>query len=76
MAKTALARDMLKSFVGRLTRPNQSLEDRKAIYREAKAAGFDREALRQTVAFAKMDKADAQEAWAMLELYMTNTVLD
>ena len=76
MAKTGLARDMLKSFVERLARPHQSLEDRKAIYREAKMAGFDREALRQTVAFAKMDKADAREAWATLDLYMTNTVLE
>lgn len=75
MAKTALAREQLQSFVDRLSRPDPDRRDGLEIYREAMAAGFDRDALHGTVRFAKMDRADAKEAWATLDLYMSFTVL-
>lgn len=68
MAKTAAA-EHLRSFIDRIRR-NDSPADRKEIYREAKQWGFDIPALKLVARFAKMDKADAQEAWATLELYM------
>lgn len=76
MAKTQMAREQLQSLVDRLAQAGLSLPERSALYREAKAAGFDREALTGVVRFAKMDRADAKEAWAILDLYMTYTVLD
>lgn len=70
-----MARDQLRSFVDRLTATDLGTADRREIFREAEDVGFDRDALRLVVHFAKMDTADAKEAWATLTLYMTNSVL-
>lgn len=75
MAKTQLAREQLQSFVDRLSQPDLDRRDGLEIYREAMKAGFDRDALHSVVRFAKMDPADAKEAWAILDLYMTHTIL-
>lgn len=75
MAKTALAAEQLRSMIGRLSKDGVTAEDRAALYREAKSYGFDRDALKGAVRFAKMDKAEAQEAWAMLDLYVSCGVL-
>lgn len=73
MAKTAFAKDQLRSFIERIER----LEEEKAalaadireVYAEAKGDGFDPKIMRQVVRLRKLDQADYQEQEAMLELY-------
>ncbi|MCM8735965.1 DUF2312 domain-containing protein [Azospirillum sp. A1-3] len=68
-----IAAERLKSFVERI----EKLEEEKAgiseyvkeIYAEAKGTGFDTKIIRQIIRLRKMDKADRQEAEAILELY-------
>lgn len=69
----SFAKDQLKSFIERIER----LEDEKAafgmdikeVYAEAKGVGFDTKIMRQVVRLRKLDKADLQEQWAILDLY-------
>lgn len=44
-------------------------DDRKEIFAEAKAFGFDTRAIRAIVKMRKMDQAERQEAEAILDLY-------
>ena len=44
-------------------------DDRKEIYAECKAMGFDTKAVRTIVKLRKMDQAERQEAEAILDLY-------
>jgi uncharacterized protein (UPF0335 family) len=73
MAKSAFAKDRLRSFVERVERLEEEKkalsDDIKEVYAEAKGEGFDVKTMRQIVRLRKMDKADYQEAEAMLELY-------
>jgi uncharacterized protein (UPF0335 family) len=73
MAKSGFAKDQLRSFVERVERLEEEKkalsEDIREVYAEAKGDGFDVKIMRQVVRLRKMDKADFQEAEAMLELY-------
>ena len=74
MAKSAFAKDRLRSFIERIERLEEEKkalsDDIKEVYGEAKGEGFDVKIMRQIVRLRKMDKADFQEAEAMLNLYM------
>jgi uncharacterized protein (UPF0335 family) len=73
MAKSGFAKDRLRSFVERIERLEEEKkalsDDIKEVYAEAKGEGFDVKIMRQIVRLRKMDKADYQEAEAILELY-------
>lgn len=64
---------MLFSFVERVERLTEEVEgltaDRKEVYDEAKATGFDSGVMRKVIQRRKMDPAARQEADALLELY-------
>ena len=70
-----IAADRLKSFIERIER----LEEEKAaiagdireVYSEAKSTGFETKIMRQVVRLRKLDKADRQEAEAVLDLYLS-----
>jgi Uncharacterized protein conserved in bacteria len=74
MAKTAFAADRLRSFIERVERLEEEKkalsDDIKEVYAEAKGEGFDVKIMRQVVRLRKMDKADYQEAEAMLDVYL------
>lgn len=74
MAKTAFAKDQLKSFVSRVERLEEERaalnSDIREIYAEAKGCGFDTKIMRRVVALRKLDKADFQEQEAILDLYL------
>jgi len=74
MAKSGFAKDRLRSFVERVERLEEEKkalsDDIKEVYAEAKGEGFDVKTMRQVVRLRKMDKADFQEAEAMLDLYL------
>jgi uncharacterized protein (UPF0335 family) len=73
VAKTAFAKDQLKSLIERVER----LEEEKAaltadireVYAEAKGTGFDTKIMRQIVRLRKLDTAERQEQDAILDLY-------
>jgi uncharacterized protein (UPF0335 family) len=75
MAKTTFSEDRLRSFIERVERLEEEkkalADDIKEVYAEAKGEGFDVKIMRQVVRLRKMDKADFQEADAMLDLYLT-----
>jgi uncharacterized protein (UPF0335 family) len=75
MAKSGFAKDRLRGFVERVERLEEEKkalsDDIKEVYAEAKGEGFDVKIMRQVVRMRKMDKADFQEAEAMLDLYLT-----
>lgn len=71
----SIARDQLRSIVERI----EKLEEEKAaiagdikeVYAEAKANGYDTKTLRQVVRLRKQDRAERQEAEALLDLYLS-----
>ena len=73
MVKASFAKDRLRGFVERVERLEEEkkalADDIKEVYAEAKGEGFDVKTLRQVIRLRKLDKADFQEAEAMLELY-------
>jgi uncharacterized protein (UPF0335 family) len=75
MAKSGFAKDQLRSFVERVERLEEEKkalsEDIREVYAEAKGDGFDVKTMRQVVRLRKLDKADFQEAEAMLDLYLS-----
>lgn len=74
MAKPGFAKDRLRSFIERVERLEEEKKalsyDIKEVYAEAKGEGFDVKIMRQVVRLRKMDKADFQEAEAMLDVYL------
>ncbi|MEX4006917.1 DUF2312 domain-containing protein [Neoaquamicrobium sediminum] len=68
-----VAAGQLRSFIERIERVQEDIDalsdDRKEIYAEAKATGFDTKAIRALVKMRKMDQAERQEAEAILDLY-------
>jgi uncharacterized protein (UPF0335 family) len=70
MAKSAFAKEQLKSFVQRIERLNEEREalsaDIREVFSEAKGSGFDTKIMRQVIRLRKLDKADFQEQEAML----------
>lgn len=75
MAKSGFAKEQLRSLIERIER----LEEEKAaltadireVYSEAKGQGFDTKIMRQVVRLRKLDRADAQEQEAILDLYLS-----
>lgn len=69
----SVAADQLKAFVERIERLDEekgALDcDRKDVYAEAKANGFDTKALRKIVALRRLDRDTRMEEEAVLELY-------
>jgi uncharacterized protein (UPF0335 family) len=75
VAKTAFAKDQLKSFINRIERLEEERaalgSDIREVYAEAKGMGFDTKIMRKVVAMRKLDKADLQEQEAILDLYLS-----
>lgn len=69
----SVAQDQLRAFVERIEHVQADIDalgdDRKEIYAECKAMGFDTKAVRAIVKLRKMDQAERQEAEAVLDLY-------
>lgn len=68
-----IAAGQLRAFIERIERVQEDIDalsdDRKEIYAEAKAMGFNTKAVRTIVKLRKMDQAERQEAEAILDLY-------
>lgn len=71
----SVAQDQLRAFIERIERVEEEMdaykEDRKEIYAEAKANGFDTAILRQIIKIRKMDANERMENEALLSLYMS-----
>ncbi len=69
----AVAAGQLRAFIERVERIEEEIsacqDDRKEIYAEAKAGGFDTKAIRTIVRLRKKDQAERQEEEAILDLY-------
>lgn len=69
-----MAADRLKSIIDRIEKLEEERKnlqsDIKAIYTEAKSAGFDTKVLRMLIAARKKDQAEWEEQQALLETYM------
>jgi uncharacterized protein (UPF0335 family) len=63
----------LRQYVERIERIEEEMDgvkaDRKDVYLEAKAVGFDTKTIRQIVRLRKMEKNARDEAEALLETY-------
>jgi uncharacterized protein (UPF0335 family) len=63
----------LLSYVERIERLTEEVEgltdDRKEVYGEAKATGFDSATLRKVIARRKRDAGEVEESDALMELY-------
>jgi uncharacterized protein (UPF0335 family) len=70
----SIARDQLRAIVERIEKLNEELDaingDKKEVYAEAKANGYDTKILKKVVQLRKMDSAERQETDALLDLYM------
>lgn len=68
-----IAAGQLRAFIERIERVQEDIaalsDDRKEIYAEVKAMGFDTKTVRTVVKLRKMEQAERQEAEAMLDLY-------
>ncbi len=75
MAKSGFAKGQLKSLVERIERLEEAraalAADIREVYSEAKGQGFDTKIMRQVVRLRKLDRADRQEAEAILDLYLS-----
>lgn len=75
MAKSAFAKDVLRSFIDRIERLQEERDaltgDIREVYSEAKGSGFDTKVMREVIRLRKLDKADFQEREAMLDLYLS-----
>ena len=75
MAKSGFAKDQLKSLINRIERLEEERAalsaDIREVYAEAKGGGFDTKIMRMVIRMRKLDKADFQEAEAMLDLYLS-----
>ena len=69
-----ISADQLRQIVARIERLEEEKkalgEDIKAVYAEAKGAGFDTKILRQVIRLRKMERNELQEQEALLELYL------
>ena len=75
MAEGTVAADQLRLFIERIERLEEEkaalASDIREVYAEAKGNGFDTKIMRQVVRLRKLDKADRQEAEAVLDLYLS-----
>ncbi len=69
-----VAASQLRSLIERIERLEEDkkaiADDIKDVFAEAKGNGFDVKALRQLIRLRKQDKAEREEAEAILDLYM------
>lgn len=73
MGHNVVAGDRLRSFVERVERLEEEIAglngDKREIYSEAKAAGFDTKIIKQLIRRRRMDPNDREEQDAILHLY-------
>ena len=71
---TTFAREHLRSFIDRIELLESEKKDLSLdiseVYKEARGSGFDPKIMRQVIKLRKMDKAQRDEAEALLDLYM------
>lgn len=69
-----VAAGQLRAFIERIERLEEEkktiADDIKEVYAECKGTGFDIRAVKQLVRIRKQDKAEREEAEAILDLYM------
>jgi uncharacterized protein (UPF0335 family) len=69
-----VAGDQLRAFVERIERIEEDIrglnDDKKAIYAEAKAEGFDVKILREVIRLRKQDQDERDEQQSLLEIYL------
>jgi uncharacterized protein (UPF0335 family) len=69
-----VAAGQLRAFIERIERLEEEkktiADDIKEVYAECKGTGFDTRAVKQLVRLRKQDKAEREEAEAILDLYM------
>lgn len=70
-----VAAGQLRAFIERIERLEEEKktisEDIKDVYAECKGTGFDVRAVKQLIKIRKQDKAEREEAEAILDLYMS-----
>lgn len=70
---TKFAKDQLKAFVERIEHVEEEqkalAEDKRDIYLEAKANGFDTKAMRAAIRLRKQDPTERKEQQMILETY-------
>lgn len=68
-----VAAGQLRAFIERIERVQEDIDaltdDRKEIYAECKAMGFDTKAVRTIIKLRKMQEGERQEAEAILDRY-------
>jgi uncharacterized protein (UPF0335 family) len=74
MGEVKFARDQLRSLVERVERVEEEIkalnDDKRDIYAEAKAGGFDVRALKAVISYRRKDLAQAEEQDAIFRLYL------
>jgi uncharacterized protein (UPF0335 family) len=75
MAKTAFAKEQLRSLIERIERLEEEkaalAADIKEVFAEAKANGFDTKAMRKIIRRRKVDATQQEEEDAIIALYMS-----
>jgi uncharacterized protein (UPF0335 family) len=75
-----IAADQLRLFIERIERLEEEIhglqDDRKDVYAEAKANGYDVKTMRAIVRLRRQEKHARQEADALLETYRSALGLD
>ena len=73
MSDGNVAADQLQLFIERIERIEEEIkgasDDRKDVYAEAKANGYDTKTMRKIVALRRLEAHVRQEADALLEMY-------
>jgi uncharacterized protein (UPF0335 family) len=69
-----VAGDQLRAFVERIEHVEEEIrsltEDKKEIFAEAKAEGFDVKILKEVIRIRKQDQEERQEHESLLEVYL------
>ena len=69
-----VAGDQLRAFVERIEHVEEEIrslaEDKKEIFAEAKAEGFDVKILKEVIRIRKQDREERQEQESLLEVYL------
>lgn len=76
--------DQLRGYIHRIERLDVEITelngDKREVYAEVKACGFDKKIMRQLIARRRLDAGELEEADALLELYeqvlKTGTTVD
>ena len=75
MTNSNFAKEHLRSFIERVERLESEKKDLSLdiseVYKEARGSGFDPKIMRQVIKLRKMNKAERDEAEAMLDMYMS-----